>query len=66
MGAVSDAKHHGCSGRWGAQTWEVGDRTALAVQNVRELIAGVLSLWPGVEAEAPATERAAEARTRGR
>lgn len=63
---MSDEKHRGCPSRWGAQTWEMGDHTALLVQNVRDLIAGVLSLVPGVEAEAPPTQRAAEARARVR
>lgn len=66
MVAVSDEKHRGCPSRWGAQTWVMGDHTARAVQHARELIAGFLSLMPGVEAEAPPTQRAAEARTRGR
>jgi hypothetical protein len=63
---VSDTKHRGCPARWGAQTWDMGDRAALAVQNVRELIAGALSLVPGWEAEAPPTQRAADARARAR
>jgi hypothetical protein len=63
---MSDEKHRGCPARWGAQTWEMGDRTAMAVQHVRELIAGVLSFVPGMEAEAPPTQRAAEARARVR
>lgn len=63
---MSDGKHWGVPTGWGAQTWVVGDRTALAVQRVRELAAGLLSWVPGVDAEAPPTRAAAEARTRVR
>jgi len=63
---MSDAKHHGVPSRWGAQTWDVGDRTALAVQRAREIVAGVLSLVPGLDAAAPPTQRAAAARARTR
>jgi len=66
MGAVSDVKHYGVPGTWGAQTWAIGDRTALAVDNARRVIAAALSLLPGVVAEAPPTKAAADARARAR
>jgi len=64
--SVSDGKHYGVPGTWGAQTWSVGDRAALAVDNARRMIAATLSLLPGVDAQAPPTKAAADARSRAR